>query len=160
MSCIRVSLIAVLRLSVKNEAIKISRSEAKNLTGTQRRTEIYLKRDGSLTSVKRSKLSGSDSKWVTIHSCEAVKGVRVDNGFQGKSTIRNASAKKHSPVRIWSYSNSRKPGRLEMRTDSVIRKIVSMVKQRKYIYNISISIDRWFECFVRKWIDCKSVTGW
>jgi hypothetical protein len=98
MRCIRISLIAVLRLCVKNEAIKISRSNAKNLTWTQRRTEIYLKRDRRLTSVKRSKLSGSDSKWVTIYSCETVKSVRVDNGFQGKSATRNASAKKHSPL--------------------------------------------------------------
>jgi hypothetical protein len=80
---------------VKNEAIKISRSDAKNLTGTQPRTEIYLKRDERSTGVKRKKLSGSDSEWVTILSCEAVKGVRVDKGFQGKSGIRNASAKKH-----------------------------------------------------------------
>jgi len=45
-------------------------------------------------------MSGSDSGWVTIHSCEAVKGARVDNGFQGKSGIMKASAKRHSPVRI------------------------------------------------------------
>ena len=56
---------------------------AKSLTETQRRTEIYLKRDGRSTSVKRKELSGSDSGWVTIHSCETVKGIRVDNGFSG-----------------------------------------------------------------------------
>ena len=70
---------------------------AKKLTGTQRGTEISIKRDGRLISVKRKELSGSDSGWVTIHSCETVKGIRVDTGFQGKSTIRKASAKKHSP---------------------------------------------------------------
>jgi hypothetical protein len=115
---------------------------AKNLTGTQRRTEIYLKRDGCLTGVKREKLSGSYSKWFTIYSCEVVKGVRVDKVFQGKSRIMKASAKKHSPVRIQSYANGGKPGSSEMVAYSFIRKIVSMVKQRKCIYNISISIDR------------------
>lgn len=97
MSCIRISLIAVLRLYGKNEATNINRSECKSLTETQWRTEIYLKRDGRSTSVKRKKLSGSDSGWVTIHSCEVVKGIRVDKGFQGKSAIMKASAKKHSP---------------------------------------------------------------
>jgi len=95
---------------------------AKNLGGTQRGTEIYLKRDEHRIGVKREKLSGNDSEWVTIHSCEAVKGVRVDNGFQGKFWTMKASAKKHSPIRIRSYANSRKPGRSEMRTDRVIRK--------------------------------------
>jgi hypothetical protein len=47
--------------------------------------------------MKREKLSGSDSGWVTINSCEAVKGVRVDKAFQGKSGIMKESAKKHSP---------------------------------------------------------------
>jgi hypothetical protein len=69
---------------------------AKNLTGTQRRTEISIKRDECSTSVKRKKLPDCDSGWVTIHSCEAVKGVRVDTGFQGESGIMKASAKKHS----------------------------------------------------------------
>jgi len=46
--------------------------------------------------VKREKLPDCDSGWVTIHSCKAVKGVRVDNGFQGNSTIMKESAKKHS----------------------------------------------------------------
>jgi len=122
MSCIRISLIAVLRWFVKNEAPKSIGLNAKNLTGTQRRTEIYLKRDERSTGVKRKKLPGSDSGWVTIHSCEAVKGVRVDKSFQGKSGIMKASAKKHSPVRIRSYANSRKPGRLKTIADSVIRK--------------------------------------
>jgi hypothetical protein len=92
--------------------------------------------------MKRKKLSGSDSGWVTIHSCKAVKGVRVDNGFQGKSWIMKASAKKHSPVRIRSYANSGKPKKVGKDSGQHQPKIVSLVKQRKYIYNISISIDR------------------
>jgi len=122
MNRIRISLIAVLRLYVKNEATKINRSEAKNLTGTQQRTEISIKRDRRLTGVKREKLSGSKSGWFTIHSCKAVKSIRVDNGFQGKSGIMKASAKKHSPVRNRNYANSGKPGRSETIADSVIRK--------------------------------------
>jgi hypothetical protein len=114
---------------------------AKNLTGTQRRTEIYLKRDGRLIGVKRKKLSGCDSGWVTIHSCETVKGIRVDNGFQGKSATRKASAKKLSPsgFEAMQIAKALKVGNEDRQLHS---KIVSMVKQRKYIYNISISIDR------------------
>jgi|GEM_PF-2995643 len=96
MNCIRISLIAVLRLYGKDEANKISRSECKKFDRDTRRTEISIKRDGRLTGVKRKKLPASDSGWVSIHSCEAVKGVRVDNGFHGNSTIMKGSAKKHS----------------------------------------------------------------
>ena len=87
MSCIRISLIAVLRLYGKDEANKISRSECKKFDRDTRRTEIPIIRDERLTGVKREKLPASDSGWVSIHSCEAVKGVRVDNGFQGNSTL-------------------------------------------------------------------------
>jgi hypothetical protein len=69
---------------------------AKNLTGTQQRTEISIKRDECSKGVKREKLPASESEWVSSHRSESVKGVRVDNGFQGNSTIMKGSAKKHS----------------------------------------------------------------
>lgn len=69
---------------------------AKNLNGTQRRTEIAVTGDGRLTGGKREKLSASESEGVSSHRSESVKGVRVDNGFQGNSTIMKVFAKKHS----------------------------------------------------------------
>ncbi len=45
MSCIRISLIAVLRLYGKDEANKISRSECKKFDRDTRRTEIPITRD-------------------------------------------------------------------------------------------------------------------
>jgi len=80
------------RWSKQNQSVWMQKIWYRNT----RRTEIPIIRDWSLTGVKRKKLPASDSGWVSIHSCEAVKGVRVDNGFQGNSTIMKGSAKKHS----------------------------------------------------------------